>query len=489
MIVVHAASKLVSTPSGVALAILLIAIGIGIGERSLGQNAVPTEKLIGRYALSVSTLPGYRIEVTESANGGISIRPSEGQAVALIPLSPTTFQLADDRSVELAFSVDGDNRAEGFQLTNLFGTRHYQRLESLEPALDTLYSPTSSARGERIYAPPKDLADGLSVVPLAEIHAKPQYIYRLLTNLDRGFFGNVNSFLIVKNGALVVEAYFNGWSIDQPHPMRSVSKSVTSLLVGSAIRQGHIDSVHDPIAKYLPDHALDHEKSEITIRHLLTMSAGLRWDQLSVGYADPRNINQQVEQSDDSVAFVLERELLRPPGHAFTYSDGYAYVLGEVLRNATRSLSVQSYIQRSTLAALQFRETSWSRLADGRQATAFGLSLTPRDLVKIGQLLLNDGQWNGPQLLTPSWIAESTANQIETPSAPWDEYGYYWWGTSIEVDGRAYEVDLAEGFGGQFLVLIKELDLAIVSTAENYNFPYAKVMSEIVRNLVIPAFE
>ncbi|NKB32462.1 MAG: serine hydrolase [Pseudomonadales bacterium] len=471
------------------LFLYVIAFLVSCSNSSSEENSIAFKELTGEYALSVATLPGYRIEVVET-DGDLFLVPIEQAPEKLIQNSQGEFRLEQSPSITVSFNADENDAIAELQITNLFGTRYYKRLALLEPESENLYSDQVSNLGRSFYNVPEDLNDGLSSNTLESISTKPALIYRLLANLEQGFFGNVNSLLIVKNGELIVERYFNDWSQEQTHQLRSVSKSVTSLLIGSALDQGYIDSIDDPIGKYLPDHSelLSGGKENIRLKDLLTMSAGLSWDQLSVDYANTENINQHVEQSNDSVAFVLSRDLVNAPGDVFSYSDGYAYVAGEILRNATDSGSVQAYIENSVLSQLSFGPTPWLRLADGRQATAFGLQLRPRDLAKIGTLILNDGQWRGSILLSENWISESTAPHISTSSSLWENYGYFWWGTEFQVGGDSYHADLAEGFGGQYIVVVDALDLVVVSTAENFNFPYQSVMSDIMRKLIIPAF-
>ena len=127
------------------------------------------------------------------------------------------------------------------------------------------------------------------------------------------------------------------------------------------------------------------------------------------------------------MAFTLERPHINPPGKVFTYSGGYVTIAGEILVNATGSESVLDYLASSTLAELGFEETRWLAQADGRQNTAGGAMLRPRDLVKIGQMMIDGGTWNGKRLLDEEFVEQALAPKIEAPGG-WNEYGYYWWG-------------------------------------------------------------
>ena len=320
--------------------------------------------------------------------------------------------------------------------------------------------------------------------------AHDKTIYKLIENVENGAYGKIDSLLIVKNGKLVVEQYYNYFDRAQAHQMQSVSKSITSLLVGSAIKQGYIDSVEDPISKYLPQygHLLKDRKAGITIQHLLTMSAGFDWNEQNPPYSNPKNIRMQEATSEDGVEFTLSRALINKPGEVFTYSGGYVTVIGAIVKNATGADSVLDYLQKtSTLKALKFENLLWQKQADGRINTAGGVMLRPRDLAKIGKLMLNDGVWNGQALLPKNWVEDSLANHTPTKMNALTDYGYFWWGKDYVVDGITYSQDSAEGYGGQELLLFTELDLAVIITANNFN-PGVPTTG-MVEDFIIPAFK
>ncbi len=303
---------------------------LAVSPLTTGRAAVADERFFGDYALSVSTLPGYRLEIESNQDGDIVLVPSGENPIGLKQISATRFRLEGEVSVLLDFVVEGDGPVERLELTNLFGTRHYRRTRLLAGEVEALYRPLVDDDRGASFPVPERWEDELRVGSIEHFAVEPAYVRRLIAGLERGFFGNVNSLLVAIGDRLVVEAYFNGWSVERPHQTRSISKSVASLLVGSAIGEGFIGSVDDPIGKYLPDYVIDGGR-ECVVR--------------------------------------------------------------------------ARYFEQSPLATLGFRDVSWSRLADGRQATAFGLALTPRDFVKLGQLVLRDGRWEDKQVLPPGWIA------------------------------------------------------------------------------------
>ncbi len=343
------------------------------------------------------------------------------------------------------------------------------------------------AKVESLYEIPEVLGDGLQVASLGDVGASQKPIDTLLADLEVGVYDKVDSLLVLKDGKLVVERYFGDWNVTKPHQMQSVSKSFTSLLAGSAILQGHIAGVEEPLVKYLLDHRelLTDGREAITIEHLLTMSAGLDWNEMSSQPTDPENARLQEVRSEDSVGFTLSRELVDDPGSVFNYSGGVVTVLGEVVRHATESERLLDYVEQSTLATLEMGQLAWLAQMDGRQNAAGGLMLRPRDLAKIGLLMLRDGVWDGERLLPEGWVDASLDNHIDTP-ADWDEYGYLWWGRTYQSDGHEYSVDAARGWGGQLLILVRELDLAVVMTATNFAAPTA--LDPMMTGVILPAF-
>lgn len=444
--------------------------------------------VIGEYAISAATLAqttiGFFVKDDE-----LYFKNPNGNQVQLVRMNASEFHILNMEDFIFSFKLV-DNVVNELTLNQKGQLIDFKRLELIldeQKKLGDLSEVSSESAG---YAVPENLKDGLSVSALAEVGADEKLIYKLIQNIEVGSYGEIDSLLILKNGKLVVEQYYNYFGRTQAHQMQSVSKSITSLLVGSAIKQGYIDSVDDPIGKYLPKyvHLLKDDKENITIKHLLTMSAGFDWNEQNPPYSDPKNIRIAEATSDDSVGFTLSRELINKPGEVFTYSGGYVTVIGAIIKNATGAESVLDYLQNtSTLKALKFENMLWQAQADGRINTAGGVMLRPRDLAKIGQMMLNDGKWHGEQLLPDNWVEDSLANHTPTKMRQLPEYGYFWWGKDYKINGKTYNQDSAEGWGGQELLLFDELNLAIIMTANNFN-PDLPTTS-MVEHFIIPAFE
>ena len=459
-----------------------------MNAQNISAAAIGFDKIIGKYAISAVTLSQTTIEFF-MRDGELYFKNPNGNQVQLVRKNNSEFHILNMEDIIFSFKLDGDmvNELSLDQKGQLIGFKRLELILDAQKKLGDLSEVSLESAG---YAVPQAQNDGLDVAAVTDVTQHEKTIYKLIENIESGAYGEIDSLLIVKNGKLVVEQYYNYFDRKQAHQMQSVSKSITSLLVGSAIQQGYIDSVEDPISKYLPKYVrlLTDGKEKITIKHLLTMSAGFDWNEQNPPYSDPQNIRIQEAMSEDGVEFTLSRPLIDQPGEVFTYSGGYVTVIGAILKNATGAESVLDYLQNiSTLKALNFENLLWQAQNDGRINTAGGVMLRPRDLAKIGKLMLDGGVWNDKALLPENWVKDSFANHTPTKMAALTDYGYFWWGKDYVIDGKTYSQDSAEGWGGQELLLFAELDLAVIMTANNFN-PGVPTTS-MIEDFIIPAFK
>jgi CubicO group peptidase (beta-lactamase class C family) len=250
------------------------------------------------------------------------------------------------------------------------------------------------------------------------------------------------------------------------HDMRSTTKSMVSALVGIAIGNGSIRGVDAPVVDLLPEHTIaDREaKRSILLRHVLTMTAGLEWDE-SMPYTDPRNSEIQMIRSGDPIGYVLSRQLIAEPGSQFNYNGGLTELLAAVVRHATGK-SLEEFAKEQLFAPLGIERFEWRRHANGLPSAASGLRLRPVDLAKFGYLYLNRGQWNGRQILLASWVDQSLR---EHWTAQHFGYGYQWWVPRFTANGKPIEAFNTRGNGGQCAFVFPTLGLVVVTTAGNYN--------------------
>jgi len=310
---------------------------------------------------------------------------------------------------------------------------------------------------------------------------------------------NIHSVLVVRHGKLAWERYFSGrdedWGVDlgrvefgpeTRHDVRSVTKSVTSALVGIAISEGRIPGVGAGAPELFPDYReqLAPDKRALTLEHILTMSAGLDWFE-PPDYTNPGNDEIRMIGSPDPVAFALGRSFSHPPGSVFQYNGGLPTLLGHLLERAYGrrgdAIVREKLFEPLGIGAFDFRANE-----SGLLAYASGLRLRPRDMAKIGQLYLDEGRWNGQRILDPAWVEASLAPRRVTDWAT--GYGYQWWVLAFESERARWLVPAAVGNGGQRIFVVEPLDMVVVVTAGNYNRADVPLRGhEVLSDHVFPA--
>ena len=298
-------------------------------------------------------------------------------------------------------------------------------------------------------------------------------------------YPNIHSVLIVKNKKLVYEQYFPGedeiWGTsigkinhtkDSLHDVRSISKSVLSACIGIAIAQGKIKSEDQKVWDFFPEYSElnSGEKSNLTIRHLLTMSSGLEWNE-NIPYTDPANSEIQMDNSDDPIHYVLSRPLVATPGTTWNYNGGCTQVLAAILFKVS-GMEADTFANQYLFKPLGISTFFWTKLTAkaGRKsvpAAASGLRLRPRDMAKIGILYMQGGRWKGKQIITEQWVKGSHTHQAARPEV--GAYRYQFWTWTMSVNNTSIPVAVAVGNGDQRIYFDHEHDLMLVITAGNYN--------------------
>ena len=310
---------------------------------------------------------------------------------------------------------------------------------------------------------------------------------------------NVHSVIVARSGKLVFEQYFTGaderwgsavgevkFDATTRHDLRSVSKSLTSLLVGLAIQRGKLGGIDEPLMKFFPEYAdLDTpERRRITLRHLLTMSMGVAWDE-TIPYSNPANSEIRMIMAPDGERFALEQPIVAPPGRVYNYSGGATALLGAVVRKTTGQL-LDQFAREALLSPLGIDDFEWVGFPGKGPAAASGARMRPRDMLKLGQLVLAKGQWNGREIVPAAWIADSTAPHITGSGAFF--YGYQWWLGRTLVDRREIKWVAGVGLGGQRIYIVPDFDIVAVTTAGMYRSPLqGPVVAEILNQYVLRA--
>jgi len=272
---------------------------------------------------------------------------------------------------------------------------------------------------------------------------------------------NIDSVVVVHNGYIVTEKYYRPYKQDYLHDVYSITKSVVSALIGIAIREGYITGVDDLVLDFYPERTFENDdalKRSITLEHLLTMSSGLEWDW------------DEMVSTRDWVQYVLDQ-----------YSSGNAHVLSAIIQEAS-GLNACDFAQLYLFDPLGISDIRWNTDLDGIPKGGWGMAMKPRDMAKLGYLYLNQGVWDGRQVIPAEWIKASTERHIQVPEPlePWDLYmGYLWW---LHEDGPY----AAHGTKGQFIYVIPESDLVVVFTGNITDAKYAQPQL-LIRDYVIPA--
>jgi uncharacterized protein (TIGR03437 family) len=268
------------------------------------------------------------------------------------------------------------------------------------------------------------------------------------------------SFLVIRNGYLVWERYYQGMSQNVNAHVMSISKSVLSLLIGQALDQRRIDSLDRKMVDYFPEYlssSTDARERQITLRQMITMSAGFQWDEVATG---PSWV-----ASKDWYKFIIDLPLAANPGEVFNYDTGLSHLLAGVLSRASNQTAL-AFGNQYLFEPLGIRNFRWDTDPRGNYVGGFRMYFTSRDLAKFGYLVLRHGFWDGRQLVSRSWIEDSTlAKMLYASPTTIGDYCYYWW-TKPQA---GYPVIMAAGWGGQYIFIVPGLDLILVSTADDTN--------------------
>jgi CubicO group peptidase (beta-lactamase class C family) len=264
----------------------------------------------------------------------------------------------------------------------------------------------------------------------------------------------IHSLLMIRNGSVFLDAYFYPYDGSNYHDLASVTKSFMTTLIGIAADQGKLD-LDQPMVSFFPDRTianLDDRKEHITVRHLAGMVNGFESGCMS---GDGPTI-RAMQSNEDWVQGALDREMVREPGTSFCYDSPGMHLLSAILQEAT-GMTALDFASQNLFAPLGFDDVYWTSDPQGYSFGSGDLSLFPRDAAKIGYLWLNDGVWDGRQIVSASWVRDSVTAQ-STPSG--DDYGYGWW----ILDEGYY----ASGRGGQKIVVLPSLDLVVVETGGGF---------------------
>lgn len=338
------------------------------------------------------------------------------------------------------------------------------------------------------------LADGWAIATPATQGLDEARLYAIVTALLDAPL-NLHSVLVERHGKLVAEYYQGGKDrsvyalVSARHDfgpqikqdVRSIGKSITGLLYGVAMNEKKVPALSMPVLDAYPaltDLAAA-DKRRITVADLLNMASGLDW------HEGGRGVNDELRLfwKRDIARYVLSHPMKAAPGTTFNYNGGGTAVLADLIQRGTRR-SLDAYARSHLFEPLGIRDWEWVHDVHGRPMAFNGLRMRPRDLLKIGRLVLDDGRWQGKQIVPVSWVRQSMTTVLRSDVRDY-RYGYQWWGGVAQWHGRGVEWHAGFGNGGQRLYIVPALDMAIVTTAGAYEEePTAIRVNDLVQQVI-----
>lgn len=292
------------------------------------------------------------------------------------------------------------------------------------------------------------------------------------------------SMVVLRHGKPVLEQYWNGYDKDTMHDMRSATKSITALMVGIAADQNMLAGADEPVAlrlagAYPNAPAL---KQDMRLRDLLTMSSGLACDD-SDGNS-PGN-EENMYPKTDWISFFVNLPSIAVPGTRTRYCTAGVVALGRVVAEASRK-SIPDFATTYLFGPIGVHTVRWASFDGGKQTDTGGhLYMRPRDMARVGQMVLQGGLWDGKRVVSSEWIARATTEKTQYPDGR--KYGYLWWLRQVAVNGKVVNMHYANGNGGQYIFIVPEAELVVVFTGENYNSPKAALPFDIMEKYVFPS--
>jgi CubicO group peptidase (beta-lactamase class C family) len=357
------------------------------------------------------------------------------------------------------------------------------------------------------YSQPQQNDDGWLTSSLTEQSINQADIESLLFDVQRGLYPGFDGLVIIRNNYLVLDVNFRA-SLDAAdvdhgnqdlsmHSQQSVTKSIASLLIGIAKDQGYIGSINDQYLSFFPEYNdienLSESKQAITLSNALTMRHGLNWDESSYAFSDPRNTLSAVMNTYDVVKSTLDLPMASVPGSRFAYSSGVSITLGKIVSNST-GVDVTAFADENLFLPLNIQDKYWSYTQNGTANTGYGLFLKPRDMAKIGQMVLDKGRWQGQQIVSEEWINLSTQEQSSLGQWGTTRIGYamQWWTAKFMLQGSEIPAVFANGNGGQRIYILPTLNTVIIFTSRNYSWLTSSIReqpNDIMSNRLLGAIK
>jgi len=338
------------------------------------------------------------------------------------------------------------------------------------------------------YQTPLKLDDGWEISSPSNEGVDTNKITAMMNTILADELPNIHSVLLVKNGKLILEEYFNGYSREIKPIIASVTKSITSVLIGIAIDRQMIASVNQRVYEFFPEYSgtgwID-QKYDITLKHVLTMTAGVDWDEITLLHPHPKNPNTLIYKSDHPIGYVLDKKQIDRPGSRWRYNSGLTVLLGGILKNTT-GMYADKFAEQHLFKPMGIEDYLWLKHPDGTIYAHGDLFLKPRDMAKVGYIMLNQGKWEDKQIVSQEWIEASTREHIDTFKGY--GYGYQWRCGKTFICDQEIEAFWASGTGGQKIYVFPQLDLVAVFTSKIFGNDSGHERNEsMLANFILPA--
>ena len=318
---------------------------------------------------------------------------------------------------------------------------------------------------------------------------------------NNGTYPNLEGVTITKHGKLIYENYFHGLSKDSLHDTRSAFKSITGILIGIAIDKGFIKNVNEKVYAFFPEYKplgnWDILKDSMTIEHLLEMKSGFDCEE----WNGDKDCEDDMETKEDWIKFCLDLPLKNKPGSQWDYTSINAMLLGGIIAHSSH-MTVSDFADMYLFKPLGITNYRWTKDPMGHETTAGSFYISPGDMNKIGQLALNEGVFNGKRIVSRKWVKIMTErrhkiedfsnvriskNKTAIPQPTY--YGYTWYNEEVKTGKFKYNIVFASGNGGQYIMVIKDLNLVVTFSGNSYNSSKSKLPFDIMIKYILPYFD
>ena len=396
------------------------------------SKAIPSDSSLSIVDTSgkniIQLADGLEILSTKFSSSAFQITLSNGAIINISAADKNSYEIGGN----ITSGIEGEQK-NYLEFSKLFGIQDFPKSGSVSGNANLVIKETSFSSNNIDFSwiekSPESIGlDTIEVNQLMDFVKIPEF--------------NTQAAILIQGNYIIAEYYGEGYDKSSLVTSWSVAKSFTSTLIGIAIDEGYISSINDPITDYLPEWK-GKDQDNILLKHLLAMQSGMDDHPLA-----------GVVFSTNMVKYSLDRDVLRPPETAFSYSNEDSMLLGEILENAT-GFSVQDYADKKLFNILEIEDKWWTDQA-GNTVTYAGLDMNPRDFAKFGLMVAQDGKWENKEVVSSEWLETATNNYNDL--AP---YGFQWW-TSNSPDEKDYNFFSAKGLDGQLIYVWPEIDLVFV---------------------------